>query len=68
MAARTIFFFLLLFLIRVKTMANFRKWTWKLGENIRCFGDGEIITDIKKNFINLNTTSVARNVEVGGPT
>ncbi len=50
MAARTIFLFLLFFLIRVKTMANFRKGTWKLGENIRCFGDGEIITDIKKRY------------------
>ncbi len=49
MAARTFFFFFF-FLIRVKTMANFRKWTWKLGENIRCFGDGEIITDIKKRY------------------
>ncbi len=28
-------------------MANFRKWTWKLGENITCVGGGEIITDIK---------------------
>ncbi len=36
--------------IRVKTMANFRKWTWKLGENIRCFGGGENITDIKKRY------------------
>ncbi len=37
-------------------MANFRKGTWKLGENIRCVGGGEIITDIKtKHVINLNT-------------
>ncbi len=28
-------------------MANFHKWTWKLRENIRCVGGGEIITDIK---------------------
>ncbi len=33
--------------IPVKTMANFRKGTYKLRENIRCVGDGEIITDIK---------------------
>ncbi len=31
-------------------MANFHKWTWKLRENIRCFGGGEIITDIKKRY------------------
>ncbi len=36
--------------IRVKTMANFRKWTWKLGENIRCIGGGELITDIKTRY------------------
>ncbi len=30
-------------------MANFRKGTWKLRENIRCVG-GEIITDIKTHF------------------
>ncbi len=42
--------------IRVKTMANFRKGTWKLGENISCVGGGEIIIDIKtKHVINLNT-------------
>ncbi len=29
-------------------MVNFRKGAWKLGENIRCVGGGEIITDIKK--------------------
>ncbi len=34
-------------------MANFRKWTWKLGDNITCIGGGEIITDIKTG-INLN--------------
>ncbi len=31
-------------------MANFRKWTWKLGENIRCVGGGEIITNIKTRY------------------
>ncbi len=49
MATRTMIFF-----IGVKTMANFRKWTWKLGDNITCIGGGEIITDIKTG-INLNT-------------
>ncbi len=37
-------------IIHVKTMASFRKGTWKLGENIRCVGDGEIITDIKTRY------------------
>ncbi len=36
-------------------MVNFGKGAWKLGENIRCVGGGEIITDIKKHVINLNT-------------
>ncbi len=36
-----------LFIISVKTMANFPEGTWKLRENIRCVGGGEIITDIK---------------------
>ncbi len=36
-------------------MVNFHKGAWKLGENIRCVGGGEIITDIKKHVINLNT-------------
>ncbi len=31
-------------------MANFRKWTWNLGENIRRVGGGEIITDIKPRY------------------
>ncbi len=35
------------FIIHVKTMANVRKGTWNIGENIRCVGGGEIITDIK---------------------
>ncbi len=33
--------------IYVKTMANFRKGTWKLRENIKLVGGGEIISDIK---------------------
>ncbi len=36
-------------------MVNFRKGTWKLGENIRCVGGGEIITDIKKNTLLTST-------------
>ncbi len=44
MAKRSMIFF---FGIRVKTMANFRKGTWKLRETVRCVGGGEIITDIK---------------------
>ncbi len=32
---------------KIVLMVNFRKGTWKLGENIRCVGGGEIITDIK---------------------
>ncbi len=31
-------------------MANFRNGKWKLGENIRCVGGGEIITDIKTRY------------------
>ncbi len=31
-------------------MANFRKGTWKLGENIRRVGGGEIISDIKTRY------------------
>ncbi len=50
MATRTIIFYLFFGFISVKTMANFRKWTWKLGENIRCVGGGEIITDIKARY------------------
>ncbi len=38
------------FCVRIKTMANFRKGTWKLRENIRCVGGGEIITDIKTHY------------------
>ncbi len=30
----------------VKTMANFCTGTWKLRENMRCIGGGEVITDI----------------------
>ncbi len=33
--------------IYLKTMANFRKGTWKLRENIKLVGGGEIISDIK---------------------
>ncbi len=53
MAAITMnyYYFLFILFIRVKTTANFHKWTWKLGENIRCFGGGEIITDIKKTLL-----------------
>ncbi len=36
--------------IRVKNMANFRKGTWKLRENFRLVGGGEIITDIKTRY------------------
>ncbi len=36
--------------IRVKTMANFRKGTWKLRENIRCVVVGEMITNIKTRY------------------
>ncbi len=38
------------FLVLFVLMANFRKGTWKLGENIRCVGGGEIITDIKTRY------------------
>ncbi len=38
MATRTMIFGF----IRVKTMADFRKGTWKLRENIRCVGGVEI--------------------------
>ncbi len=34
----------------LKTMANFRKGTAKLRENIRCFGGGEIITNLKTRY------------------
>ncbi len=37
MATITMIFF------RVKTLANFLKGTWKLGENIRCIGGGEVM-------------------------
>ncbi len=37
----------LFYFISVKTVTNFRKWTWKLRESIRCVGGAEIITDIK---------------------
>ncbi len=47
LATTMIYFY---FFIRVKTMANFRKGTWKLGEIIRCVGGGEIITDIKTRY------------------
>ncbi len=33
--------------IRSKTTAHFRKGTWKLRENIRCVGGGEVL-DIKR--------------------
>ncbi len=42
MATRTMIFGF----IRVKTVASFRKEHGN-SENIRCVGDGEIITDIK---------------------
>ncbi len=48
MAIRPMIFFF--FFFRVKTMTNFRKGTWKLGENIRCVGGGEIIFDIKTGY------------------
>ncbi len=48
MATRTMIF--LGGFIGVKTMANFHKGTWKLWENIRCVGGGEIITDIKTHY------------------
>ncbi len=47
MAIRTMILF---YFFRVKTMANFRKGTWKFGENIRCVGGGEIISDIKTGY------------------
>ncbi len=47
MATRTVIFGF----IRVKTMANFRKGTWKLRENIRCIVGGEIITNIKTHYL-----------------
>ncbi len=45
MAARTMIFGF----IRDKTMANFRKGTWKLTENISV-GGGEMISDIKTRY------------------
>ncbi len=33
--------------IRVKTMASFLKGTWKLRENIKLVGGGQIISNIK---------------------
>ncbi len=50
--------FLFNFFIHVKTMANCRKGTWKLGENIRCVGGGEIITDIRGGTVQLFHSSV----------
>ncbi len=45
------FFFLVLFVLKPWLWAmNFHKGTWKLGENIRCVGGGEIITDIKTRY------------------
>ncbi len=44
------YFFIIIGLICVKTMANFCKWTLKLGENNRCVGGGEIITYIKTRY------------------
>ncbi len=46
MATRTMIFGF----IRVKTMANFHKGTWKLREKIRCVVGGEIITNIKTRY------------------
>ncbi len=43
----TMILFLFIFLLFVLKPWLSYKWTWKLGENIRCIGGGgEIITDI----------------------
>ncbi len=51
MTTRTMIIFNL-FLFVLKTMANFRKETWKFGKNIKCVCGGEIIkvTDIKTRY------------------
>ncbi len=44
-------------------MANFRKGTWKLRENIRCVG-GEIISDIKTRYYPQNPKTFHRIMNV----
>ncbi len=39
-----------LFVCFIRDKTNFHKLTWKLGENIRCVGGGEINTDIKTRY------------------
>ncbi len=48
-------------------MVNFRKGAWKLGENIRCVGGGEIITDKKNTLLTSTPKKVLHDYECSLP-